>query len=59
MDDVAKMLGYFLAMAVIIFAGVQLLETMCNVIFALTATPLGMLTLLIFGLVILKAIRRR
>ena len=54
MDDVVKMLGYFVLFGIILFLGTEIISFVGGIITALAATPLGILVLLVIALAILK-----
>ena len=54
MDDIVKMLGYFVIFGIILFIGTEAMSFIGGIIMALTASPLGILVLLVIALAVLK-----
>ena len=54
MDDIVKMLGYFVIFGLILFIGMEAMSFIGGIVTALAASPLGILVLLIIALAILK-----
>ena len=54
MDDIVKMLGYFVIFGLILLIGTEAMSFIGGIVMALAASPLGILVLLIIALAILK-----
>ena len=59
MDDVVKMIGYFVLGVLVLIAGLVVLQCAASILTVILATPIGILALFIMAIAILKKCSRK
>ena len=58
MDDIIKMVGYFVIGCLVIFVGWEIFSALMGFLMALTTTPIGIVILLVAALAVLRFVSK-